>query len=152
MFPWSTWIFDKQDDSHSHSGEIPITTAEIDQEESDKLDQDSSKAKTLKTRLSYYQVLIDNRDIPYIRSQPESVTFLSGPKSNRSVYSIHGLDYVSHSDILPYRSTERVPIVHDLFDKFLVQSPVETDGRENSMESELNFVKNSQRPALNSLK
>ena len=139
MFPWSTWIFDKQDDNHSHSGEIPITPAEFDSEESDKLDQASVKAKTLKTRLSYYQVLIDNRDIPYIRSQPESVTFLSGPKSNRSVYSIHGLDYVSHNDILPYKSTERVPIVHDLFDKFLVQRPVETKGKNSSMESELNF-------------
>ncbi len=68
-------------------------------------------------------MLIDNRDIPYIRSQPESVTFLSGPQSNRSVYSIHGLDYVSHSDVLPYMSTEKTPIVHDLFEKFLAFDP-----------------------------
>lgn len=140
MFPWSTWIVDKQDDNHSHSGEVPITIAEYDNEESDKLGEETIKANTLKTRVSYYQVLIDNRDIPYIRSQPESVTFLSGPKSNRSVYSIHGLDYVSHNDILPYRSTERVPIVHDLFDKFLVQNSAETNGKKSSMESELNFA------------
>lgn len=136
LFPWSTWIFDKQDDNHSHSGEIPITTEEFDSEESEELDQAKVQSRTLKTRLSYYQVLIDNRDIPYIRSQPESVTFLSGPKTNRTVYSIHGLDYVSHNDVLPYASTERVPIVHDLFDKFLVQSPVEANnkGKKNSIE------------------
>lgn len=140
LFPWSTWIVDKQDDNHSHSGEVPITIAEYDNEESDKLGEETIKANTLKTRVSYYQVLIDNRDIPYIRSQPESVTFLSGPKSNRSVYSIHGLDYVSHNDILPYRSTERVPIVHDLFDKFLVQNSAETNGKKSSMEKEPSFT------------
>lgn len=74
-------------------------------------------------KMTYYQVLIDNRDIPYIRSQPESVTFLGGPQSNRAVYSILGLDYVSHNDILPYSSTEKIPISHELFEKFLMSEP-----------------------------
>ena len=32
---------------------------------------------------------------------------------------IIGLDYVAHEDIVPYTSTERKPIDHDLFMKFL---------------------------------
>ena len=31
-----------------------------------------------------------------------------------------GLDYVSHEDILPYSSTDQVPIQHELFERFLV--------------------------------
>jgi hypothetical protein len=48
------------------------------------------------------------------------------------VYSIHGLDYVSHHDVLPYASSERLPIVHDLFDKFLVCNPAETKGKRSA--------------------
>lgn len=31
-----------------------------------------------------------------------------------------GLDYVSHEDILPYNSTDQVPIQHELFERFLI--------------------------------
>ncbi|XP_008046885.1 polymerase delta-interacting protein 2-like, partial [Carlito syrichta] len=31
-----------------------------------------------------------------------------------------GLDYVSHEDILPYTSTDQVPIQHELFERFLL--------------------------------
>lgn len=31
-----------------------------------------------------------------------------------------GLDYVSHEDILPYSSTDQVPIQHELFERFLM--------------------------------
>ncbi|TRY93931.1 hypothetical protein DNTS_035531 [Danionella cerebrum] len=50
---------------------------------------------------TYYQVLIDTRDCPHIsqRSQTEAVT---------------------HEDILPYNSTEQVPIQHELFERFLM--------------------------------
>lgn len=34
-----------------------------------------------------------------------------------------GLDYVSHEDILPYNSTEQVPIQHELFERFLMYNP-----------------------------
>lgn len=43
--------------------------------------------------------------------------------SNRSLYAIPGLDYVSHEDILPYSSGEKTPLHHELFDKFLCHSP-----------------------------
>lgn len=126
LFPWTACIFDKQDDSHSHSDHNTISSAQYDKVASEELDK-PGPIKNLANKLSYYQVLIDNRDIPYIRSQPESVTFLSGPKANRSVYSIQGLDYVSHHDVLPYTSSEKVPIVHDLFDKFLMRDPEDAE-------------------------
>ena len=71
---------------------------------------------------TYYQVLIDNRDCPYIttRAQTESVTFLGNHSENtRNLYAIPGLDYVAHEDILPYATRDENPIQHELFDKFL---------------------------------
>ncbi|XP_023222028.1 polymerase delta-interacting protein 2-like isoform X1 [Centruroides sculpturatus] len=67
----------------------------------------------------YYQVLIDTRDCPFVRTQTEAVTFLGNQDNSRSLYAIPGLDYVAHEDILPYTSTEKLPIHHELFDKFL---------------------------------
>ena len=40
-----------------------------------------------------------------------------------TLYAIPGLDYVAHENILPYRTTERQPIQHDLFDMFLAPNP-----------------------------
>ncbi|KAI3381816.1 hypothetical protein SNEBB_004033 [Seison nebaliae] len=75
-----------------------------------------------------YQALVDARDLPSIRSQVETVTFLS--KQSRSLYVIPGMDYVNHEDIIPYgmdklKSEENgnqitnIPIKHDLYPKFL---------------------------------
>uniref|UniRef100_A0A8C7SJV9 Polymerase (DNA-directed), delta interacting protein 2 n=1 Tax=Oncorhynchus mykiss TaxID=8022 RepID=A0A8C7SJV9_ONCMY len=74
---------------------------------------------------TYYQVLIDTRDCPHIsqRSQTEAVTFLANHDDSRALYAIPGLDYVSHEDILPYNSTEQVPIQHELFERFLMFNP-----------------------------
>jgi polymerase delta-interacting protein 2 len=48
------------------------------------------------------------------------VTFLGSHSENtRNLYAIPGLDYVAHEDILPYRTEDRTPIQHELFDKFL---------------------------------
>lgn len=74
----------------------------------------------------YYQVLIDNRDCPFVsnRTQTEVVTFLGHPDSSKSVYPIKGLDYVAHEDILPYTSHEEQPIHHELYSKlFKYQHP-----------------------------
>jgi polymerase delta-interacting protein 2 len=68
---------------------------------------------------TYYQVLIDTRDCPFVRTQTEAVTFLGNQENSRSLYAIPGLDYVAHEDILPYTSADRQPIQHELFDKFL---------------------------------
>ena len=115
LFPWKANVFDKTDDSTTE-----MTSSQYDKVSSEELDRNGPLERTKAKKLTYYQVLIDSRDMPFIRVQPESVTFLSGPQSNRSVYSINGLDYVSHSDVLPYTSTEKTSIYHDLFDKFLI--------------------------------
>ncbi|ELU15129.1 hypothetical protein CAPTEDRAFT_164871 [Capitella teleta] len=62
------------------------------------------------------------RDLPHIRVGAESVTFLSNPESSGTIYSIPGLDYAGHEDILPYKTTEKQPIQNYLFDKFLTTS------------------------------
>lgn len=117
---------------------------------------------------TFYQVLIDSRDCPFIvsmllmnykafsdlflaemlsvtfkffslicsnyktciylhfllqRAQTEAVTFLGTQESSRSLYAIPGLDYVAHEDILPYTTTEKNPLQHELFDKFLAYCP-----------------------------
>lgn len=67
-------------------------------------------------------VLIDDRDQPFIKHRilPESVTFLGNQsEKNKSLYAIPGLDYVAHEDIIPYKSKDKTPIHHELFDKFL---------------------------------
>lgn len=87
----------------------------------DELERNGPPERAKAKKLTYYQVLIDTRDLPYIRSLPESVTFLSGPQSNRSVHTIHGLDFVSQNDVLPYSSTDKIPIIHELFERFLKQ-------------------------------
>lgn len=47
------------------------------------------------------------------------MTFLGNQEQSRSLYAIPGLDYVSHEDVLPYSSEEKLPLQHELFDKFL---------------------------------
>ncbi|XP_014017662.1 polymerase delta-interacting protein 2 isoform X1 [Salmo salar] len=89
----------------------------------------SHGSKEVKGRThTYYQVLIDTRDCPHIsqRSQTEAVTFLANHDDSRALYAIPGLDYVSHEDILPYNSTEQVPIQHELFERFLMFNPDKT--------------------------
>lgn len=73
----------------------------------------------------YYQVLIDTRDCPFVsnRTQTEAVTFLGHPDNSKSVYSIKGLDYVAHEDILPYTSYEETPIRHELHKKLFRYDP-----------------------------
>ncbi|XP_017963476.1 polymerase delta-interacting protein 2 [Drosophila navojoa] len=84
----------------------------------------SVDAKEVKGKTqTFYQVLIDTRDCPYIRAQTEAVTFLGNQDSNRSLYAIPGLDYVAHDDIMPYSSTDKHPLQHELFDKFLTYAP-----------------------------
>uniref|UniRef100_A0A0A1XD24 Polymerase delta-interacting protein 2 n=1 Tax=Zeugodacus cucurbitae TaxID=28588 RepID=A0A0A1XD24_ZEUCU len=103
-------------DAHATSGdEIANSSATSDTDAS---------AKEVKGKVhTFYQVLIDSRDCPYIRAQTEAVTFLGNQDSNRSLYAIPGLDYVAHDDIMPYTSGEKHPLQHELFDKFLTHVP-----------------------------
>ena len=84
---------------------------------------------------TYYQVLIDGRDSPYIthRAQTEPVTFLGNQSENsRNLYAIPGLDYVAHEDVLPHSTEDGAPIQHELFDKFLMARYVLLDEKNKS--------------------
>lgn len=108
LFPWLARVYDR---------DIP--------NKRDKLgDVNGSVGKEVKSKThTFYQVLIDSRDCPYIRAQTEAVTFLGNQNSNKSLYAIPGLDYVAHEDILPYSSSHEQPLHHELFDKFLLHMP-----------------------------
>ncbi|XP_044139835.1 polymerase delta-interacting protein 2 [Bufo gargarizans] len=107
LFPWQARLYDR--DVASPVSEKSETSA-----------VHGSKEVKGKTH-TYYQVLIDARDCPHIsqRSQTEAVTFLANHDDSRALYAIPGLDYVSHEDILPYNSTDQIPIQHELFERFL---------------------------------
>lgn len=109
-------VINKIDEPSSPGLEIENSTERITAPPDDVAEQQKdTKGKTN----TFYQVLIDSRDCPYIRAQTEAVTFLGNQESSRSLYAIPGLDYVAHEDILPYSSQERAPLHHELFDKFL---------------------------------
>ncbi|XP_025070381.1 polymerase delta-interacting protein 2, partial [Alligator sinensis] len=108
LFPWQARLYDRD-----------VTSPARDKSEN--AAGHGSKEVKGKTH-TYYQVLIDARDCPHIsqRSQTEAVTFLANHDDSRALYAIPGLDYVSHEDILPYNSTDQVPIQHELFERFLI--------------------------------
>ncbi|OQV20687.1 polymerase delta-interacting protein 2 [Hypsibius exemplaris] len=119
LFPWMARVFDRDASGRKDPAKIePSTTAESAHFHNIGTGRDV-KGKTV----PYYQVLIDARDCPFIRAQSEAVTFLGHQESSRSLYAIPGLDYISHEDVLPYMSTEKNAIMHELFDKFLMHDP-----------------------------
>lgn len=114
LFPWQARIYDR---------DVPNQNTQTDSAADDASDTLSNVGKEVKGRThTFYQVLIDSRDARHIRAQTEAVTFLGNQESSRSLYAIPGLDYVAHEDILPYTTGDRVPIQHELFDKFLTRS------------------------------
>ncbi|UJR15858.1 hypothetical protein I4U23_002784 [Adineta vaga] len=110
LFSWLARVFDRYD---GRSNSLPVLP---------KISKSSqSNIHEIRARsVTYYQVLIDTRDMPHIRAQTEAVTFLGNQERDRNLYAIPGLDYVAHEDVIPYTSTERTPIEHELFDKFLI--------------------------------
>ncbi|KXJ21843.1 polymerase delta-interacting protein 2 [Exaiptasia diaphana] len=114
LFPWVARVYDRDRESIENEKNLEETPSNL-----------SNISKELKAQTrTYYQTLIDTRDTPFIRAQPEIVTFL-GHDSDNALYTIPGLDYVSHGDILPYIISDPFskPINHDLFDKFLAPEP-----------------------------
>ncbi|XP_041097013.1 polymerase delta-interacting protein 2 isoform X1 [Polyodon spathula] len=112
LFPWHARLYDRD------------VTPPAPESKPDSPGSPGSKEVKGKTH-TYYQVLIDTRDCPHIsqRSQTEAVTFLANHDDSRALYAIPGLDYVSHEDILPYNSSDQIPIQHELFERFLQYSP-----------------------------
>ena len=112
LLPWTARVFDRD----LHGGTVSVSN-----KEKDLIGQEQLKGLKAED-LSYYQVLIDQRDFPFMRSQPEGITFLAD-KDNSSLYTVSGLDYVSHEEVLPYTSTDSdEPFRHELFEQFLVPS------------------------------
>ncbi|XP_031833891.1 DNA polymerase delta interacting protein 2 [Nomia melanderi] len=109
LFPWAARVYDR---------DIP------NKRDENTNDNFNSVEREIKGRThTFYQVLIDQRDCPYIRAQTEAVTFLGNQESSRSLYAIPGLDYVAHEDVLPYTTNEETALQHELFDKFLMYKP-----------------------------
>lgn len=48
---------------------------------------------------------------------------MSNHESSHSLYTVPGLDYVAHEDVLPYTTNEKTALQHELFDKFLAYNP-----------------------------
>lgn len=113
LFPWMAKVYDR---------DVPNKDENRESEESSNGYNQVGKEVRSHTH-TYYQVLIDSRDCPHVRTQTEAVTFLGNQDNSRSLYAIPGLDYVAHEDILPYTSAEKQPITHELFDKFLMYDP-----------------------------
>jgi len=119
LFPWQAQIYDRDVLSVTRTGDSSSDKANPGADES--TTYPVSKEGSFSPEMSmYYQVLIDSRDCPYVRAQTESVSFLGNHENSRSLYVIPGLDYVSHSDILPFNTNQKSPIMHELFDRFLV--------------------------------
>ncbi|KFD69911.1 hypothetical protein M514_06076 [Trichuris suis] len=109
LFPWEAEVYDRNLQRRSSF-----------QEQTGGVYKTPGGVEVHGIRHTYYQTLIDERDWPFI---PESVTFLGAQEGSRSLYAIPGLDYVAHEDILPYHSSEAVPIIHELFERFLIGDP-----------------------------
>uniref|UniRef100_A0AAG5D162 ApaG domain-containing protein n=1 Tax=Anopheles atroparvus TaxID=41427 RepID=A0AAG5D162_ANOAO len=120
LFPWLARVYDRDLPNQTKGNQLESGTS--GSSGSTEGNTNSSKEVQKKTH-TFYQVLIDQRDCPYIRAQTEAVTFLGNQESSRSLYAIPGLDYVAHEDILPYSSGEQHPLQHELFDKFLAHQP-----------------------------
>uniref|UniRef100_A0A8W7PLA9 ApaG domain-containing protein n=2 Tax=gambiae species complex TaxID=44542 RepID=A0A8W7PLA9_ANOCL len=120
LFPWLARVYDRDLPNQAKGNQLE--GASSDANDSGSGGGNAGKEVQKKTH-TFYQVLIDQRDCPYIRAQTEAVTFLGNQESSRSLYAIPGLDYVAHEDILPYSSGEQHPLQHELFDKFLAHQP-----------------------------
>lgn len=114
LFPWTAKVYDRDVNQNKSEEESTAIAG----------DNPNVNSKEVQKRThTYYQVLIDQRDCPFIRAQTEAVTFLgNNQESSRSLYAIPGLDYVSHSDIIPYQTFESTALSHELFDKFLTRT------------------------------
>ncbi|KAF0301341.1 polymerase delta-interacting protein 2 [Amphibalanus amphitrite] len=119
LFPWQARVYDRDCNSKPEDADPQKPpSAESSPPASNPVGKDV-RGKTH----TYYQALIDSRDCPFVRAQTESVTFLGSRENSRSLYAIPGLDYVAHDDVLPYSTSERTPLFHELFDKFLEYEP-----------------------------
>ncbi|KAA0186899.1 polymerase delta-interacting protein 2 [Fasciolopsis buskii] len=75
--------------------------------------------------ITMYQVLTDQRDIDLCNSALKSgITFLPDDKRVfNTIYIVSGMDYVFHEDIIPYSSSDAVPIQNEYSQEFFTSVP-----------------------------
>lgn len=108
LFPWLARVYDRDVIAKSEDRNVEEPSTHL------------TKEIKGKTNL-YYQVLMDSRDWPHIRAQSETYTIL-GTENSRPLFTIPGLDHVSHEDILPYTSADQKPIEHSLVEEFFTRT------------------------------
>lgn len=91
LFPWIARLFDRDISAKKDGSKSEFKSTNGEQNNNAVGVGKDVKGK----RVSYYQVLIDARDCPFIRTQAETVTFLGHQESSRSLYAIPG--YVHNS-------------------------------------------------------
>ena len=149
LFPWLARVFDRYDGRSNVPALLPAASP-------------SNIPEIRAQSITYYQVLIDTRDIPYIRAQTgrwtplflsprtalvvtegkhslaEAVTFLGNQERDRNLYAIPGLDYVAHEDVIPY--TVRTSRSHQYVQQEVLafSSRVRSERRSN-MNCSINF-------------
>ena len=139
LFPWETQLYDR--DIPPSSG-TPKEKVFKKGSIGDKLSKDKSE----KERITYYVVMIDSRDKNLItnRHEYDYIRLFGGTPEENFLSNLNtkdAFDYVSYEDIVPYdpdHGNENVssmifkaPIVHDLFDTFLVSNDVNSTSSED---------------------
>ncbi|KAG8322356.1 polymerase delta-interacting protein 2-like [Homalodisca vitripennis] len=111
LFPWKAVVYNRNRRRR--------TRADSEQPQP----SESTRKEAKGEEQTFYTALVDNRDVPFIRSQSEAVTFIAQYGSSNSLYAIPGFDYVAHHHVLPYTATQDEPLQHELWDKFLDYDP-----------------------------
>uniref|UniRef100_A0A7E4W4L1 ApaG domain-containing protein n=1 Tax=Panagrellus redivivus TaxID=6233 RepID=A0A7E4W4L1_PANRE len=79
----------------------------------------------------YYQVLINRSDWDYMSFRPDMTSYFvdhNTHKEEKVLSVINGMDCVAHNDIIPYSTTEKEPIKHDLFDRLFEKNEDSAEG------------------------
>uniref|UniRef100_A0A914YA61 ApaG domain-containing protein n=1 Tax=Panagrolaimus superbus TaxID=310955 RepID=A0A914YA61_9BILA len=80
--------------------------------------------------IPYYQVLIDRKDWDYMNFHPEMTSYFTESAVGREklLTVINGMDCVPHHEIIPYSTTEKDAIKHDLFARIFEPNEESNDG------------------------
>lgn len=132
LFPWRTELYDRDITTQSDAQAADDQSDDADDGQLQKQQhwykepgEIKAKSKSLSRPVTYYCVLIDSRDKEIIKNRHPSdyATFLDAG----NVIYYDGLDYVAHTDLLPFETQDNTPIQHAEFDKFFVRDGTEKE-------------------------
>lgn len=121
LFPWNARLYDRTNNVKTTiTDRIPVS----DDTGNDDFGNGSLSGTELKYEpITYYNTLIDARDRPHIEMRNDFVRAACALRySGGENYLIPGLDHVSHSDILPYASSQSFE--HELVNKLFVRKHI----------------------------